>query len=73
MALFQCIRSGNTVEFNGAYDIKQMRLQILDYREVKLDSEGNIVLVETETVDPDIRKPNKPKQRKYTGHPVEAE
>jgi hypothetical protein len=39
MAHFRCIRSGNMVEFKGAYDIDCMRKQILDY--VEVDESGN--------------------------------
>lgn len=64
MATFKCIRSGNTVTFENAYDIEQMRRQTLDYVEV-IDGVAN------EAPEPSAEKTKtyKAKQRPYNGHP----
>lgn len=62
MATFKCLRSGNTVTFTNAYDIEQMRRQIMDYEEVK--SEGTVPDESSEKI-----KAAKEKQRAYKGHP----
>ena len=63
MATFKCLVSGNTVTFDGAYDIKQMRDQILDYVEV-IDEDAP-----PEFDDPSVKvHGNKAKQRPYKGH-----
>jgi hypothetical protein len=64
MATFKCIRSGNTVSFENAYDIEQMRRQTLDYIEVKEDGSS-----EAPEATAEKTKPFKARQRAYKGHP----
>lgn len=63
MATFRCIRSGNTVSLENAYDIEQMRRQTMDYVEVKDEAD------EVANPDPTVKQHNKAKQRAYKGHP----
>ncbi len=60
-ATFRCIVSGNTVTFNGAYDIDQMRKQLLDYEEVVTSKSAPLA-------DDSVKQFSKVKQSPYKGH-----
>lgn len=61
MAIFRCIVSGNTVEFNDAYNLQQMRRQVLDY--VEVDKDGVPVKEDDQKAYPDwVKKSSKVKE-----------